>query len=116
MLLAAQEDMFGLQQGCMHGRPRLRVARTPAEDVIDYNNSLRMGILECYSGMLNGLTKKKANQLLLPYAPVSSWAPPVSWPSLCRWDAFRQSADMSADWQCAETVPNPVVLTELIGH
>ncbi len=42
---------------------------------MDYNNSLRMGILECYSGMLNGLTKKKANQLLLPYAPVSSWAP-----------------------------------------
>ena len=75
MLMAAQADVFGPQQGCpcrcMHGWPRLRVACTPAEDVIDYNNSLRMGILECYSGMLNGLTKKKANQLLLPYAPVS---------------------------------------------
>lgn len=38
------------------------------EDIVDYNNMLRLGILEAWAGMFNGLTREKANQYLQPYA------------------------------------------------
>jgi hypothetical protein len=39
------------------------------EDLIDYNNLLRHGILEAWAGMFNGLSKDKAEAYLKPYAP-----------------------------------------------
>ncbi|KAI3428693.1 hypothetical protein D9Q98_007516 [Chlorella vulgaris] len=39
------------------------------EDAAEYNNLLRHGILEAWAGMLNGLSKDKAEQYLKPYAP-----------------------------------------------
>lgn len=38
------------------------------EDLADYNNLLRHGILEAWAGMFNGLSKEKAEQYLKPYA------------------------------------------------
>ncbi|KAL4428164.1 hypothetical protein ABPG75_002253 [Micractinium tetrahymenae] len=39
------------------------------EDMADYNNLLRHGILEAWAGMFNGLSKEKAEQYLKPFAP-----------------------------------------------
>ncbi|KAL4433025.1 hypothetical protein ABPG77_006452, partial [Micractinium sp. CCAP 211/92] len=39
------------------------------EDVADYNNLLRHGILEAWAGMFNGLSKERAEQYLKPFAP-----------------------------------------------
>jgi len=39
------------------------------EELADYVNSLRQGILEAWGGLLNGMTKPKADQYLRQYAP-----------------------------------------------
>lgn len=40
------------------------------EETIDYNNQLRQGIFEAYSGIFNGLSKEKVDTYLAPYAQV----------------------------------------------
>lgn len=44
--------------------------QTGDEDFFDYNNLLRHGILEAYSGILNGLSREKVNQHLVGAATV----------------------------------------------
>lgn len=39
------------------------------EDLAEYNNLLRHGILESWAGMFNGLSKEKADHYLKPFAP-----------------------------------------------
>ncbi len=48
--------------------------QTGDEDFFDYNNMLRHGILEAYSGILNGLSREKANQHLIAAATVRTSA------------------------------------------
>jgi importin subunit beta-1 len=43
---------------------------TAADDeMLDYTNQLRNGILEAYSGILQGFKSSPKTQLLMPYAP-----------------------------------------------
>ncbi len=44
--------------------------QTGDEDFFDYNNLLRHGILEAYSGILNGLSREMVNQHLVGAATV----------------------------------------------
>jgi importin subunit beta-1 len=46
-------------------------AHTAAADdeMLDYTNQLRDGILEAYSGILQGFKSSPKTQLLMPYAP-----------------------------------------------
>lgn len=39
------------------------------DEIIDYTNLLRNGILEAYSGILQGFKNSPKTQLLIPYAP-----------------------------------------------
>ncbi len=40
------------------------------EDAVPYNNQLRQGIFEAYSGIFNGMSREKAAQSLGPYVVV----------------------------------------------
>jgi len=39
------------------------------DEITEYTNSLRNGILEAYSGILQGFKNSPKTQLLIPYAP-----------------------------------------------
>lgn len=45
------------------------------EDLYEYNNQLRHGIFEAYSGILNGMSSEKVSQFLLQ--PSAVRAPPA---------------------------------------
>ncbi|XP_072967248.1 importin subunit beta-1-like isoform X2 [Typha angustifolia] len=44
-------------------------AATADDEMLDYTNQLRNGILEAYSGILQGFKSSPKTQLLMPYAP-----------------------------------------------
>jgi hypothetical protein len=46
------------------------------EDLYEYNNMLRHGIFEAYSGIFNGMSNEKCNQYLKPYVQVCVLEPP----------------------------------------
>ena len=55
--------------------------QTGDEDAFAYNNSLRRGIFEAYSGIITGMSREKVNAYLTNYALVR---PPHRWPPLLR--------------------------------
>ena len=57
----------------LRGAQHLSVQQQQAgnEALYDYNNQLRLGILEAYAGIVHALTNEKAAQYLTPEAPVS---------------------------------------------
>ena len=56
-------------QGAMALSVQQQAASASDEDLADYNNMLRHGILEAWAGAFNGLSRDKADQYLKPYAP-----------------------------------------------
>lgn len=56
----------------LRGAQHLSVQQQQAgnEALYDYNNQLRLGILEAYAGIVHALPNEKATQYLMPEAPV----------------------------------------------